>query len=59
MVIDFVALTIGTSLNLVSDVFAHLWPPVIALYELHCFADAWVSVYQQVMVYFNKLVLAF
>src|SRR5580692_9373971 len=58
-VIDFVALTIGASLYIVRNVFAHPWPPVVALHYLYRFANSWMSVYWRIVVCFDDFALAF
>ena len=47
------ALTLGAALDVIHYVQFHLWPPIVSLYQLCCFADAWVSVYRQVMARFD------
>jgi hypothetical protein len=43
-------LTVGTALNVIGDILAHLRPPVISFHDLYRLTDTWVTVYWQVMM---------
>jgi hypothetical protein len=47
-------LAISTSLDIISYVFAHLWPPVVLFHELDSFADPWVTMHWWIVMSFDK-----
>ena len=48
--IDFVSLTVCTSLDVFLNILSHTWPPIVVGDELDGTIDAWMAVYRWIMM---------
>ena len=53
MSIDFISLTVCTSLDIVLDLLTHSWPPVVSWNQLYSVINTWMSIDWWVVVCLN------